>query len=100
MSQLHALNYLCEACFLSSLTILLAFLPTGTMERQLQPGRIAAANTTAKLLSQLPPTGGSRTRVMIYDVHALPTQYFFTGSCAATLHTTCPLVVSKIKAMD
>eukprot|EP00931_Biecheleriopsis_adriatica_P059206 TRINITY_DN35391_c0_g1_i1.p1 TRINITY_DN35391_c0_g1~~TRINITY_DN35391_c0_g1_i1.p1 ORF type:complete len:637 (+),score=123.42 TRINITY_DN35391_c0_g1_i1:58-1968(+) len=99
MSQLHALTFLCESAFLSSLTILLPFLPTGTMERYLQPGRIAAANTTAKLLSQLPPTGGSRTRVMIYDVHALPTQYFFTGSCAATLHTAGPLVVSKISAM-
>jgi len=99
LSQLHALTFLCESAFLSSLTILLPFLPTGTMERYLQPGRIAAANTTAKLLSQLPSTGGKRTRIMIYDVHALPTQYFFTGSCAATLHTSCPLVIEKISSM-
>jgi len=36
---------------------------------------------------------------MIYDVHAPPTQYFFTGSAACTMHTACPLAVSKIKAM-
>eukprot|EP00928_Gymnodinium_smaydae_P043730 TRINITY_DN29249_c0_g2_i1.p1 TRINITY_DN29249_c0_g2~~TRINITY_DN29249_c0_g2_i1.p1 ORF type:complete len:642 (+),score=147.78 TRINITY_DN29249_c0_g2_i1:79-2004(+) len=99
LSQLHALTFLCESAFLSSLTILLAYLPTGTMERYLQPGRVAAANTTAKLLSQLPATGSSRTRVMIYDVHALPTQYFFTGNAAATLHSACPLVVSRIESM-
>jgi len=100
LSQLHALCFLCESALLSSLTVLLAYLPTGTMERYLQPGRIAAANTTAKLLSQLPPTGGKRTRIMLYDVHALPTQYFFTGSCAATLHTACPLVIDQINQSD
>lgn len=100
MSQLHALMFLCESAFLSSLTIVLPYLPTGTMERYLQPGRIAAANTTAKLLSQLPATGGSKTRVMIYDIHALPAQYFFSGSCACTLHTAGTLVVDKINAMD
>jgi len=99
LGQLHALNWLCECALISSLTILLAFLPTGTMERYLQPGRIPAGNTLAKLLSSLPPTGGKRTRVMIYDVHAPPTQYFFTGSAACTMHTACPLAVSKIKAM-
>ena len=99
MSQLHALTFLCDSAFLNSLTILLAYLPTGTMERYLQPGRVPAANTTAKLLSQLPATGGKKTRVMIYDVHAPPTQYFFTGSTACTLHTACPLAVSRIAEM-
>ena len=36
---------------------------------------------------------------MIYDIHAPPAQYFFTSSCAATLHTACALVISKIQAM-
>ena len=99
MSQLHALTFLCESAFVGSLTVLLAFLPTGTMERYLQPGRIPAANTLAKLLSALPSTGGKRTRVMIYDVHAPPTQYFFTNTCAASLHTACPLAIAKIQAM-
>ena len=75
LSQLHALTFLCESAFVGSLTVLLAFLPTGTMERYLQPGRIPAANTLAKMLSALPATGGKRTRIMIYDVHAPPTQY-------------------------
>jgi len=100
LSQLHALTFLCESAFLASLTVLLAFFPSGTMERYLQPGRIPAANTTAKLISQLPPTGGARTRIMIYDIHALPVQYFFSGSCAATLHTACHLVIRKIGLME
>jgi phosphoribosylpyrophosphate synthetase len=100
LSQLHALTWIAESGFVSSLTILLAFLPTATMERSLKPGRIATCNTTAKLLNGLPATGGSRkTRVMIYDVHAPPTQFFFTGNCYATLHSACPLVAARIRAM-
>jgi phosphoribosylpyrophosphate synthetase len=101
LSQLHALTWIAESGFVSSLTILLAFLPTATMERSLKPGRIATCNTTAKLLSHLPATGGSRkTRVMIYDVHAPPAQFFFTGNCYATLHSACPLVAARIRAMS
>ena len=99
LSQLHALTWLCESALIGSLTVLLPFFPTGTMERYLQPGRIPAANTLAKMISALPATG-KRTRVMIYDVHAPPTQYFFANSAAATLHTACPLAIDKINAMD
>ena len=100
LSQLHALTWIAESGFVASLTILLAFLPTATMERSLRPGRIATCNTTAKLLSHLPATGGSRkTRVMVYDVHAPPAQFFFTGHAYATLHTACPLVAAKIRSM-
>ena len=49
LSQLHALSFLAESALVASLTVLLAFLPTGTMERYLQPGRIPAANTLAKV---------------------------------------------------
>jgi hypothetical protein len=42
LAQLHALTWLCESALISSLTVLLAFLPTATMERYLQPGRIPA----------------------------------------------------------
>lgn len=100
LSQLHALTWLCESAFIGSLTVLLAYLPTGTMERYLEKGRIPAANTLAKMLSALPAVGGKRTRVMIYDVHAPPTQYFFDNNTAATLHTACPLAIEKINAMD
>ena len=73
LSQLHALAWIAESGFISSLTILLAFLPTATMERSLKPGRIATCNTTAKLISGLPDVHGTRkTRVMLYDVHAQP----------------------------
>jgi len=100
LSQLHALTWIAESGFIASLTILLAFLPSATMERSLLPGRIATCNTTAKLLSHLPAAGGSRkTRVMIYDVHAPPSQFFFTGHCYATLHTACHLMAARIRAM-
>ena len=100
LSQLHALTWLCESAFISSLTVLLAYMPTGTMERYLEKGRVPAANTLAKMLSALPAVGGKRTRIMIYDVHAPPTQYFFANTTAATLHTACPLAIEKINAMD
>jgi phosphoribosylpyrophosphate synthetase len=36
---------------------------------------------------------------MIYDVHAPPSQFFFTGHCYATLHSACPLIAARIRAM-
>merc|ERR1719491_960523 len=69
------------------------------MDRYLQMGRIPAANTLAKMLSALPMTGGKRTRVMIYDIHAPSAQYFFAGNAAASLHTACHLACDKIGAM-
>ena len=64
-----------------------------------EPNRNRNRNRTTELISSLPATGGRRTRVMIYDVHAPPTQYFFTGTCTASLHTACPLAIDKIGKM-
>eukprot|EP00746_Dinoflagellata_sp_MGD_P001404 gnl/MRDRNA2_/MRDRNA2_102643_c0_seq1.p1 gnl/MRDRNA2_/MRDRNA2_102643_c0~~gnl/MRDRNA2_/MRDRNA2_102643_c0_seq1.p1 ORF type:complete len:406 (+),score=80.65 gnl/MRDRNA2_/MRDRNA2_102643_c0_seq1:57-1274(+) len=99
MSQLHVFILLSES-FLGSLTIVLPFLPTATMDRTLQEGRIATGNTTSKLLSCLPPIGKGRTRVMLYDVHTLQNQFFFGGSCVATLHTAAPMVIDRISKLD
>jgi phosphoribosylpyrophosphate synthetase len=99
LSQLHVLIMLSES-FVNKLIIVLPFLPTATMDRQLQPGRIATANTTSKLLSCLPPVGAQRTRVMLYDNHTLQNQFFFGGNCAASLHTGVDLVIQRIGAMS
>lgn len=99
LSQLHVLIMLSES-FVNSLVILLPFLPTATMDRQLQPGRVATANTTSKLLSCLPPAGAQRTRVMMYDVHTLQNQFFFSGNCVASLHTACPMLIERFRTLS
>ena len=94
MSQFHALIALCES-FVASLTILLPFLPTATMERVTKEGKVATANTTAKMLSALPSVG-TPTRVMLYDLHTLQNRFYFGNHAVATLHSTFPLLIDII----
>ena len=63
MSQFHVLTMLGES-FARSLTILLPFYPTGTMERTVEEGVVATANTTAKMFSHL-PRNSLQNRLMV-----------------------------------
>lgn len=56
--------------FISSLTVVLPFYPVGTMERVIQEGQVATANTYAQMFSNL-PTCGKPTRLVVYDLHTL-----------------------------
>jgi len=94
LTQLYALCALCES-FIRTMTILLPFYPTATMERVTEEGSVATANCTAKLLSNL-PSHGIPSRVMVYDLHTLQNRFFFGQNAQATLHTAFPLMIQKI----
>ena len=96
MSQFHVIAYLCE-CLVGSLTVLLPYYPTGTMERVDigSDGVIPTANTLALLFNGLPSVGRP-IRVMTYDLHTLQNRFYFGGHAVATLHTAIPLILSKI----
>jgi phosphoribosylpyrophosphate synthetase len=98
MSQFHVIAYLCE-CLLSSLTVLLPFYSTGTMERVDidDDGVVPTANTLALLFNGL-PTVGIPIRIMTYDIHTLQNRFYFTGHALATLHTAIPLIKELIEA--
>tara|TARA_B110000208_G_scaffold187920_1_gene246682 strand:- start:708 stop:2072 length:1365 start_codon:yes stop_codon:yes gene_type:complete len=94
LTQYHALVGLCES-FIHSLTVLLPYYPTATMERVTNEGTIATANTMAKLFSHLPSTG-KPTRLMVYDLHTLQNRFFFDGSTYPQLCTAFPLILDRI----
>ena len=97
LSQFHVIAFLCE-CLAQSITILLPFYSTGTMERVDigDDGKIPTANTLALLFNGLPSVGRP-IRVMTYDMHTLQNRFFFTGHAVATLHTAIPLIKKIIE---
>mmetsp|Transcript_26952 Transcript_26952/g.79459 ORF Transcript_26952/g.79459 Transcript_26952/m.79459 type:complete len:335 (+) Transcript_26952:27-1031(+) len=98
LSQLHALIMLCES-FIASLTIFLPYLPTATMERITVEGEVATANTVSRMLSGLPVPGGP-CRVMFYDLHTLQNRFYLHTGAIATLHTTVPLLTSRLATLE
>lgn len=96
LTQYHALVCIAES-FIESLTIVLPYFPTGTMERVLVEGEVATANTLSKMLSSLPNVG-KPIRVMLYDLHTLQNRFYFGNNALATLHTAFPVMIQQIKA--
>ena len=99
MSQFHVLAHLCES-FANSLTILLPFYATGTMERVDigKNGVIPTANTLARLFNGLPQMGNP-IRLMTYDLHTLQNRFYLTGHAIASLHTAVPLMCKRILSL-
>ena len=85
--------------FIESLTIVLPFYPVGTMERVIEEGQVATANTYAILLSNL-PFCGKPTRLMIYDIHTLQNRFYFHHTIISSLHTAIPLLIDKIRSSN
>lgn len=98
MSQFHVLTMLGES-FVRSLTIVLPFFPTGTMERVAVEGEVATANTLSKMFSHL-PCGGQKNRLMLYDLHTLQNRFFFDQNTIATLHSAFPLIMAKVRELQ
>ena len=98
LAQYHALTMLCES-FVDSMTILLPFYPTGTMERVLKRGTVATANTMAKMFSHLPDVGRP-ARLIVYDLHTLQNQFYYSDNCLADLRSAFPLLIEAIEGGD
>jgi len=100
MSQFHVISHLCES-FAKSLTVLLPYYSTATMERVdiNKDGVIPTASTLARLFNGL-PSMGYPIRLMTYDLHTLQNRFFITGHAVASLHTATILMKNKIETMD
>lgn len=81
-----------------TLTVVVPFFPTGTMERIEQPGDIATAKTLARLLDCIPPSLTGPARVVIYDIHATPEQFFFGDNIQIQLQSAMPLLTKYLAA--
>ena len=82
--------------FIESLTVILPFYPVGTMERVIEEGQVATANSYAQMFSYL-PSCGKPTRLVIYDLHTLQNRFYLHGHAIGSLQTTIPLLIERIK---
>jgi len=95
-AQLSVLFALPRYCC-TSLTVVLPYFPTGTMERVDTEGQIATAHSLAKMLCAIPPTAHGPTRLVIYDIHALQERFFFDGGITPVLETAIPTLIQTLK---
>ena len=95
LSQFSVMISLLQS-FVKSLTVVLPYYPTGTMERVVTEGQVATANTYAQLFSNL-PSCGRPTRVMVYDLHTLQNRFYLHGNSIASLQTTIPVLLEVLK---
>jgi len=98
LSQFQVMVMLLQS-FVESLTVVLPYYPTGTMERVTQEGQVATANTYAQMLSSL-PSCGRPTRVMIYDLHTLQNRFYLHNNAIPSMHSTIPVLLEAIKDSD
>ena len=88
----HLPKYLCQ-----SLKILLPYFPTGTMERIQVQGEIATAYSLAQMLSSIPLTRSGPSEIIIFDIHALQNQFYFSSNVLVRLESTVQLLLNELK---
>jgi hypothetical protein len=72
------LRFFLAESFIESLTVVLPFYPTATMERVVSEGTVATASTLARLFNSL-PSCGRPTCLLIYDVHTLQNRFYLSN---------------------
>jgi len=91
----HLPKYLCR-----SLKVLLPYFPTGTMERIQIQGEIATAYSLAQMLSSIPLTRTGPSEIVIFDIHALQNQFYFSSNVIVRLESTVSLLLDELKAKE
>lgn len=83
-----------------SLTIILPFFPTGTMERMDRQGRIVTAKSMARDLSSIPSCVSLKNRVVIWDMHALSEWFIFEGiNVLPILTSAIPMLQKRLRGL-
>ncbi|CAF1379004.1 unnamed protein product [Rotaria magnacalcarata] len=91
----HLPKYLCR-----SLKVLLPYFPTGTMERIQIQGEIATAYSLAQMLSSIPLTRTGPSEIVIFDIHALQNQFYFSSNVIVRLESTVELLLNEMKTKE
>jgi len=92
-----AVIYALPRYYIRSMTLILPYFPTGTMERIDEEGQIATAMTLARLLSSIPITAYGPARIIIFDIHALQERFYFGDNVVPILSSAIPLFVARLK---
>ena len=67
------------------------------MERIQTQGEIATAYSLAQMLSAIPMTRTGPCEVVIFDIHALQNQFYFSSNIIVRLESTIDLLFNEIK---
>ena len=96
LSQFHLLHYICLQLRPASVTVVLPYIPVGTMERIVpgEEGIVPAAATLASMFNGLPFNPG--VRVMTYEIHALPMMFYYQGQSGLTAHSAIPALLKEV----
>lgn len=91
--------YALPKLFISSLTLVLPFFPTGTSERMEEEGDIATAFTLARVLSNIPISRGGPTSLVIFDIHALQERFYFDDNVLPCFESGIPLLKNRLQQL-
>ncbi|CAK8680056.1 unnamed protein product [Clavelina lepadiformis] len=94
-----SLLYVLPRSSIRSLTFILPYFPTGTMERVDTEGQVATAYTMARMLSAIPLSAMGPAKIVIYDIHALQERFFFGDNTLPHLSSAIPYFVKEIEKL-
>lgn len=91
--------YALPRLFVGSFTLVLPFFPTGTLERVETEGDVATAVTLARILSNVPPSRGGPTSLVIFDIHALQERFYFGDAVLPLFESGIPLLIERLRRL-
>lgn len=80
-----------------SVTFILPYFPTATMERIDTEGSVATAETLARILSATPLSSRGPCQIVIMDIHALQERFYFGDNIIPRLESAVELLMMEIK---
>jgi phosphoribosylpyrophosphate synthetase len=83
-----------------SFVVVLPYFPTGTMERVDREGEVATAKTLTRMLSATPHPQVGQTAVVVFDMHALATRFFFSDNIKIVLPSYVPELLLTLKEQN
>jgi len=100
LRQLSAIYVLCRR-HIKSLTVLLPFSPTATMERidQATEGVIATADVDAHFFSTMPAVQGGPIKLYLYDLHTLQNRFYYRDSALVKIVSAVPLLKVELEKL-
>jgi len=76
--------------------VLVPYFSTGTMDRVDTPGQVATSATLARILSATPACATGPTTVVVYDIHALQEQFYFSDQVQVELKSAVYLLRQQL----
>jgi len=80
-----------------SVLVFVPYFACGTMERVTKYGEIATAATLSRMLSAIPNCARGPCQVVIFDIHALQNQFYFSDNILVRLETAIPLLHEALR---